>query len=98
MSNDDEVKARLLIRVFNGARKPIDPSVNLLITLRDGFQNQVFRDYKKGSPIEFGVPFHNNLQDNYTVIVSAKGYRDAGFTPVKVSQTVQQVVDLMLIP
>ena len=98
MSNGDEVKAKLLVRVFNGARQPIDPGVNLLITLRDGFQNQVFRDYRKGPTIEFDLPFHNNLQDNYTVIVSAKGYRDAGFTPVKVSQTIQQVVDLMLIP
>jgi hypothetical protein len=44
------------------------------------------------------VPFFNNLGDNYTVIVYADGYKQAGFTPVKVSRDLQQVVDIMLLP
>src|SRR5438876_123631 len=95
--NGDET-AKLLVRVFDGRRKEIDGSVKLLITIRDGYQNQRFRDYYDGPLVEFLVPFFNNLGDNYTVIAWADDYKQAGFTPVKVSQAVQQAVDLMLLP
>jgi hypothetical protein len=97
MSNNDGLTASLRVRVFDGARQPIDSGVKLLITIRDGFQNEIFRGYKNGPEVVFDVPFNNNLQDQYTVIISAKGYKDAGFTPVKVDRSIQQVVDLMLI-
>ena len=98
MSNSEEAKANLLIRVFGGDRRPIDPDINPLITIRDGFQNQFLRRNFKAPNIQVEVPFFNNLGDNYTVLVSAKGHRDAGFTPDKVSRDVQKVVDLMLLP
>jgi hypothetical protein len=32
-----------------------------------------------------GLPFFDNLFDNYTVLVSADGYQQAGYVPVKLS-------------
>ena len=98
MANNEEPTAHLLIRVFNGARQLIDQDVNLLITIRDGYQKELYRNYYHGPRIRFPVPFSNNLADNCTVIVYADGYKQAGFTPVKVSLTVERVLDLMLLP
>ena len=38
------------------------------------------------------------MGDNYTVIAYANGYKQAGFTPVRVSLAFEQSVDLMLLP
>jgi hypothetical protein len=43
-------------------------------------------------------PFFDNFGDDYTVLVTADGYRDAGFTPVKIARNAWQRVDLMLVP
>jgi hypothetical protein len=32
-----------------------------------------------------GLPFFDNLFDNYTVLVSADGYQQVGYVPVKLS-------------
>lgn len=90
--------ATIRLNVFDGTRRPIDKKIKLLITLRDGNQNQVHRDFHKGSAFDFEVPFFNNFGDNYTVIVHADKHVQAGFAPVRVSQSLSQVVDLMLIP
>lgn len=93
-----EEKAKLIVNVFDGTRKPIDPEVNILVTLRDGNQKEVHRDYHHGPSIPFNVPFYNNLGDRYAVIVFADGYQQAGFHPVHVQKEVEQTVDLMLLP
>jgi hypothetical protein len=90
--------ARIQLNVFDGTRRPINKSANLLITLRDGNQNQIHRDYHPGPTVSFDVPYFNGLGDNYTVIVYADKYVQAGFAPVRVSETVPQVLDLMLLP
>src|SRR4051794_19190063 len=89
--------ARIQLNVFNGARKPIDQSVSLLVTLRDG-NNQVHRTDHSGPTVNFDVDFFNNFGDNYTVIASASKHLQSGFHPVKVSPAVPQAVDLMLLP
>src|SRR4051794_14662397 len=90
--------ANITLNIFNGARKPIDPDINLLITLRDGHQNQVHRKPHFGPSVNFDVEFFNNFGDNYAVIVSASKHLQAGIHPVKVAPAVPQVVDLMLLP
>ena len=90
--------ARIQLNVFNGARQLIGQDVDLLVTLRDGNQNQVHRGNHFGPTINFDVDFFNNLGDNYTVIAFAKKHLQAGFHPVKVSPNAPQVVDLMLLP
>ena len=42
--------------------------------------------------------FNNYFGDNYTFLVAADGYKDAGFFPVKLAANVDMGVDLMLIP
>jgi hypothetical protein len=93
-----EEKAKLLLNIFDGTRQPIDSDVNILITLRDGNQKQVYRDYQHGPSIEFSVPFYNNLGDNYAVIVYADHYQQSGFHPIRVRKEVRQTLDLMLLP
>jgi len=90
--------ARLMVNVFDGTRRPISADVDLLITITNGFQEQVHRDFHKGPSVAFTLPFHDNLGDNYTVVASADGYDQAGFTPVKINPRAIQHVDLMLLP
>lgn len=91
-------KALIRLTVYDGTRKPVRKRLKLLVTLRDGNQDQLHRDWQKGPSIEFEGPFSNSLADNYTVIVFANGYLQAGFAPVKVSTTTPRIVDLMILP
>lgn len=90
--------AALTVSVFDGTRNPLAGGRNVLFTIFDGFRNQVYRNYKQASSVPFRVPFYDNLGDDYTVIAYADGYTQAGFSPVKVSAAVPEVVDLMLLP
>ncbi len=90
--------ARMLVHVVDGTRTALPPQVELLIRILDGNQNPVHVGNHKTSTIIFDLPFHDNLADNYTVIASAPGYLQAGFTPVHVSPRVLQSVGLMLLP
>lgn len=90
-------QATMVLNLCDGTREPIE-SKGSLIRIFDGFQNQLFDRHKKAPTIEFSLPFHDNLQDNYRVLVSGDGYEGAGFVPVKLSQKSDVVVDLMLLP
>ena len=93
-----EEKARLVLNVFDGTRRPISPDVNILVTLRDGTPKEIHRDHHHGPSIAFSVPFFNNFGDNYTVIAFADHFQQAGFHPVRVRKNVEQQIDLMLLP
>ncbi len=86
------------IGLFSGTRQPFPAGEQVLLTVRDGNQQQVFRDYvnKPGFKLT-GLPFHNNFGDNYTVVAWAKGYVQAGFTPLKVTPAMPAALDLMLV-
>jgi len=90
--------ATIRLNVFDGRRKPFDARPKLLVTLRDGTQKQVKRDYYAGPTVNFEVPYTNGLADNYTVIVYAKNQVQAGFAPVRVTPGQPSNVDLMLLP
>ena len=80
-----EESSSLRVNVFDGSRQPISNDAELLITITDGSNKQLVRDhYPTGQT--FTLPFYNNLFDNYTVVVYADGYTQAGFTPVKCSR------------
>jgi hypothetical protein len=92
-------QATILLNIFDGTRQPIGPGVkNLLVRIIDGNQKQLFSDFRNGSSFQFQVPYFDNFGDRYTVIASADRHRQAGFTPVSVSRTVPQALDLMLLP
>ncbi len=91
--------ATIVLNIFDGSRQPIGAGVkNLLIRIIDGNQKQLFSDFRTGSSFSFQVPFYDNFGDRYTVIASADRYKQAGFTPVNVSRTLPQALDLMLLP
>ena len=88
----------ITINVFDGSRQPVPDDVDVLYTIRDGNQHNAFRDFRRTPSLTVnGLPFFNNFGDLYTVIASADGYRQAGFTPIHVAPNVPQEVDLMLL-
>ena len=93
-----EEKAKLLLNVFDGTRRPISSEVEILVTLFDGTQKQLHKNHHHGPSIPFNVPFFNNHGDKYSVIVFANGYQQAGFFPVHVKKDKETKIDLMLVP
>jgi hypothetical protein len=85
------------IRAVFWPRQPFPAGEKVLLTVRDGNQQQVFRDYVNQPTFTLsGLPFHDNFGDNYTVVAWAKGYAQAGFTPVKVTPAPPASLDLLL--
>jgi len=88
----------ITIGLFSGTRQQFPAGEKVLLTVRDGNQQQVFRDYVNKPNFKLGgLPFHNNFGDNYTVVAWAKGYVQAGFTPIKVTPAMPAALDLMLV-
>ena len=89
--------SKLLLRIYDGSRQLFTASAKFLVTITDGNQTQQFRDYVSGNLTEFDLPFFDNFGDNYSVVVWADGYQQAGFTPVKLSDGADTILDVMLI-
>jgi len=89
----------LRLRIFDGTRQFFSTPANFLVCIVDGNQTQqVWRDYPDPDITFNGLPFYDNLFDNYTVLVSTDGYQQAGYTPVKLSNQYLTTLDIMLIP
>ena len=90
---------RAMVTVFDGTRQPCVDLKDLLLTVTDGNQRVVSRDFHNSSSTLFSdLPIFNNLGDNYTFLASLNGYKDAGFFPVHVSAGITLPVNLMLLP
>lgn len=88
----------LNINVFDGSRQPLAAGVDTLITIHDGNQRQVYRDFTKSPSLRLtDLPFFNNFGDNYTVVAWASGFEQAGFTPIPVQPATPGRVDIMLL-
>lgn len=86
------------VNVFDGARQPFPPGLDILLTLRNGNQKTVFREFVGGPGVTVkDLPFFDNFGDNYAVIASASGHKQAGTHPVKITPRATAVVDLMLL-
>jgi hypothetical protein len=90
--------SNLRLRIFDGTRQLFSAPADFLVTITDGHQTQRFRDFIKSPITTFELPFFDNFGDDYTVLVWAKGFQQAGFTPVTLSNTVTRTLDVMLIP
>jgi len=88
----------LQIRVFDGTRNPFPDATNVLYRVIDANQEEIVDEERKTAVLNCEFPFHDNFMDNYTVIVFSDGFQQAGFTPVRLSNTTPAVLDLMLIP
>ena len=89
--------SKLLLRIYDGSRQLFSAPAKFLVTITDGNQTQQFRDFVSTSETEFHLPFFDNFGDNYTVVAWAEGCKQAGFTPVKLSDATDTTLDLMLI-
>lgn len=91
--------ARMRVEVYDGTRELLPKGTKLNILIRDGNNKELPLKRVKNPQVEFtGLRFFNNFGDNYTVIAFAEGYRQAGFTPVKLSPEFTRTVSLMLLP
>lgn len=89
----------LNVRVFDGTGQTFPSNAEVLITITDGNQKQIVRDYFSGGEVTFtGLPFYDNFGDNYSVIAFVDGFRQAGYAPVALSPSAPSTVDIMLIP
>jgi hypothetical protein len=88
----------LRLRIFDGSRQLFAKPARFLVKIVDGNQTQQVWDYYTHNDITFnGLRFYNNLFDNYTVVVSCDGYKQAGYQPVKLSNAYTTTLDIMLI-
>jgi hypothetical protein len=87
----------LRLRIFDGTRQLFAAPANFLITITDGNQTQHIRNYYPENDITFSLPFFDNFGDDYTVVVWAQGYQQAGFSPVELSNTYEKTLDIMLV-
>ena len=90
--------SKLQLRVFDGTRQLFSAPAKFLVTVTDGNRTQQVRDYYQANDIIFDLPFFDNFGDNYAVVVWAKGYKQAGFVPVTLSDQYLKTLDIMLIP
>jgi hypothetical protein len=89
---------RLTINLFDGSRQPLPPTVQTLVRVRNGNQKEVVSDFFNASTINVkDLEFFDNFGDNYTVVVSADGYEQAGFTPIPATPSTPGEVDIMLL-
>jgi len=88
----------LTVNVVDGSRQAFSGAPKgILLTVVDGAQNQLHRDYVNASSIRLELPFHNNFSDNYSIIAFADSHQQAGFQPVKIGPNAPQRLDLMLV-
>src|ERR1035438_4549932 len=85
------------VNVFDGTRQAMPDGTQILLTVRDGAQNQLFRNFVNGPSVTLELPFHNNFADNYAIIVFADGYEQAGYQPVAIGPNAPGQLDLMLL-
>jgi len=89
----------VIVRLFDGAAQPFPAGTKVLLTVTDGNQKQIVRQYFNAAQIEVdSLPFYDNLGDNYAVIAFVEGYEQAGFAPVHLTPQAPVTVDLMLAP
>lgn len=91
--------ARIRVRLFDGARKPLSPDAQVLLRVFDGAHKELVSRFLRGPEIMVtDLPIRGNSDDNYRVLASARGLRQAGIGPLRLSAGALETVDLMLSP
>jgi hypothetical protein len=91
--------AQIDVSLFDGRGAPLQRTkTDVLLSVRDAASTTFHRTFVGGPVVRVPVTFHNNGQDNHTVLASLKKHRDAGFMPVKVRDNQTTPVALMLLP
>ena len=92
----------ILIYLVDGTRQPLPTNVQWSARIFDGRAPSEWHETDVNGTCSAelikGLTYFDNLFDNYTVIVSAKGYQGAAWKPVNISPAKPAALDLMLIP
>jgi hypothetical protein len=96
-------KAHIRLMIYDGARQPFSERQSLLLRIHNGETidpiTKILNTKSAAEGVVFiDVDYYDNFADNYTVLLSADGYRDGGFFPVKVSPNVLADLNIMLVP
>lgn len=89
--------SKLQVRIFDGSRQLFSAAAKFLVTITDGNKTQHIKNYYEANDVTFDLPFFDNFGDDYTVVVWAEGYKQAGFVPVTLSDQYLRTLDIMLI-
>jgi hypothetical protein len=70
------------LNVVDGTRQAVSDGLEFLVRILDGSKRQVASKFVKGPTSSIvGLPYHDNFDDWYTIIVHADGYQDTGIYP-----------------
>ena len=99
LTESHSIPGCLMVNIFDGSRQTLRAETQFLLRLADGNQHQILNQfYNIPHILVEGLPLYNNVGDNYTVLVSGKGYKSVGLYPVKMFAGAVQSIDLMLLP
>ena len=99
---DENPTGSILIHVVDGTRQALPDSVKWSGRILDGrtlSERRTLNVDGAGSVMLVkGLQYFDNFFDNYTVILNAKGYEDAGWMPVPILPAKPAAVYLMFLP
>jgi hypothetical protein len=84
-----------MVSIYDCAKRPLAKQV--LLRVHNDSHSELVSKYVDGPDINVVVPFHNGPQDEYVVIASAEGYRDAGYF-FRANPQVRVQVHLLMVP
>jgi hypothetical protein len=90
--------SKLQLRIFDGTRQLFSAPADFLVTIVDGNQSQLIRKDYSQNEVTFDLPLFGDTRDKLSVVVSTKGFKQAGFFPVILSNQYLKTLDIMLIP
>jgi hypothetical protein len=94
-----EAVGTIHVSIVDGRRRPLPKSKRVLLRILDGRRRELRCCWLNGCEIDVpDLPFHDNLDDRYTVIVHADGYKDSGIYPVRIAAGKTVGASIMLIP
>lgn len=87
------------LNVVDGTRRPVKGGLQFLVRVLNGSKKQVAAQFVQGPVVPIvGLPYYDNLDDWYTIIVHADGYQDAGVYPVRLKVGTLLDACVMLVP
>ncbi len=95
----DQTTGSIMLNIVDGRRLPFNAEQAAFVRVLDGSKRQVAAKWVKGSTIHIpGLPYHDNFEDLYTIIVNADGYEDGGIYPVRLKAGTLIYAYAMLVP
>jgi len=87
------------LNIVDGRREDISHDLDLLVRVLDGRHQPVVTQFVNGPVIPImGLPFHDNADDLYTIVVHADSFQDAGVFPVRLRLAHLVDAHVMLLP